>query len=137
VAIENLKGTGPQQSSRAQLLVFPIADQPYTLQAQYFISPDYLTGAFPYAYGGAQHAQCQIEACLAQAEVYADDVPLQNAVHYGAFLECLKTSISMDRSMKPQSLGPNIDRSDDRWQSERPWNLPSGRSTYNGLSFDH
>jgi hypothetical protein len=136
VAIEQIKGTGPQQSNRQQLLVFPLADQQYTLQCQYFISPDYLTGAFPYAYGGPQHAQTQIEACLAQAEVYADDVPLQNAVHYGAFIACLQTSISLDRSMKPQNLGPNIDRSDDRWQAERPWNLPSGRSTYNGMSFD-
>jgi hypothetical protein len=137
VAIENLRGTGPQQSNRSRLLVFPLADQQYTLQAQYFIAPDYFSGAFPYAYGGPQHAQTQIEACLAYAEVYLDDVPLQNAVHYGSFLECLKTSISLDRNMKAQALGPNVDRSDDRWQVDRPWNLPSGRSTYNGMSFDH
>jgi hypothetical protein len=68
-----LKGTGPQASSRSALIIWPLPDQEYVLQFQYYINPDYLSGAFPFAYGGPQHAETLRESCLAAAETYLDD----------------------------------------------------------------
>ena len=127
-----LKGTTGTQGQRFQLLMFPLADQDYTVQAQYYISPDFLSGAFPYAYGGAPHAETLLESCLAIAEQRRDDAM---SVHSAKFKERLLASISMDRRMKPQKLGRNLDRSDDRqWQrSDVHWWAPA--ATYGGQSF--
>lgn len=132
-ALMPLKGTTGTAGQRFQLLLFPAADQTYTLQAQYYLNPDYLSGAFPFAYGGAPHAETILESCLAIAEQRRDDAM---SVHTAKFKERLLASISMDRRNKPQKLGPNRDRSDDLgWnRANAHWWAPA--ATYNGGSFN-
>lgn len=129
---QTLKGTTATQSQRSQLFVFPQADQDYTLQGQYYINPDYLSGAFPYAYGGAPHAETLLESCLCVAEQRLDDA---NAVHAQKFQERLMASIAMDRRNKPQKLGYNDDRSDERGFDRRDIHYFAPAATYNGSAF--
>ncbi len=107
--LEPLKATGPTQGQRQQLRFWPIADQEYSLQFQYYLLPDALSGSFPYAYGGMAHAETILESCLAVAEQRLDDMA---GVHTMKFRERLQASVAFDRKSKPQKLGYNGDRSD-------------------------
>lgn len=127
-----IKGTTQVSSTRTNLLIFPAADQEYTVQFQYYILPDYLTGNNPYVYGGAAHAETILESCLAIAEQRMNMMP---PVHSAKFMERLAASIGMDRKNKAQVLGYNGDGSDQgRWgRYANHWNFPP--ATYNGQSF--
>jgi hypothetical protein len=116
-AVRPKKGTGATQGQRFELFVFPNPDIDYTLTFIYYILPDYLTGATPYAYGGATHIETILESCLAIAEQRLDD---SSTVHSAKFQERLMASITMDRRNKPQQLGVNWDRSD-QTQGWRPY----------------
>lgn len=130
-SLQPLKGTTGTQGQRWQLYIFPAADTDYTLQFQYYILPDYLSGAFPYAYGGMAHVETIIESCLAIAEQRLDD---QSTVHSQKFQERLQASISLERRHKPQTLGYNHDRSDNRgWRRE--WNHYTDSITYKGVQY--
>lgn len=109
VAVVPTKGSGPAQGQRFQLNVYPAADQEYLIQLEYYLLPDYLTGALPYCYGGAAHSGTILEACLAAAERDMDDAMSVHEAHYQALLAA---SISYDRNLKPQVLGRNLDNSD-------------------------
>lgn len=133
VATAPLKGTGPTQSNRWQMIFFPLSDQAYNVQFQYYINPDYLSVPFPYAYGGAPHAETILESCLAVAEQRLDD---SMGVHAMNFQERLSASVSMDRRNKAQKLGPNLDRSDYMDRRDRVnvhWYAPA--ATYGGNPF--
>ncbi len=132
-AIDPLRGTTGTQSSRTQLLIYPMADQDYTLQCTYVINPDYLTGAAPYAYGGPEHAETILESCLAVMEKRLDDM---SGVHSEEFGRRLMASIGMDRKKKPQRYGENRDRSDGRGFRQGDQHWWTGASTYNGVGFD-
>lgn len=130
-ALQPLKGTTGTQGQRWQLYLFPAADTDYTLQFQYYILPDYLSGAFPYAYGGMAHVETIIESCLEAAERKLDDAA---TVHAQKFQERLQASISLDRRSKPQALGYNHDRSDNRgWRRE--WNHYQDHITVKGVQY--
>lgn len=132
-AIDPLKGTTASQGQRSQLYVFPQADKDYTLQLAYYLNPDALSGAFPYVYGGAQHAQTFLAACKAAAERDGDDIA--NGPQMQEFARLLEVSKNLDRRNKPQVLGYNADRSDGRdveW-NRRLTNTPS--VTYSGISY--
>jgi hypothetical protein len=131
-ATQPLKGTTPTQGQRFQLFLFPAADQDYTLQFQYYIAPDYLTGATPYSYGGAQHTETILESCLAIAEERLDDA---SGIHAQAFASRLSASIAMDRRLKPQKIGPNLDRSDRQGWERRDVHYYAPAATYNGGGF--
>lgn len=126
---EPVKGTTATQSNRSQLHVFPIADQAYTLRAQYYINPDYLSGAFPYAYGGPEHAETLLEGCLAVAEKLLDDT---SGVHDAEFDKLLEVSTDIDRRKKPQTLGYNRDNSD---YMDRTWQGPRLGHLVNPISY--
>lgn len=121
--IDPQRGTDATRGQRFDLFVFPQADQDYTLQFAYYVNPNYLTGAFPYAYGGAQHAETLLESCLAVAEKILDD---QATIHAMEFKERLAVSMHLDRRNKPQHLGYNGDRSD---------LVEGGRSQWHGRQF--
>lgn len=108
-ALQPIKGTSALAGQRFQLYLFPLADQDYNLQFQYYVLPDALTNAFPYTYGGAAHAETILESCLSIAEQRLDD---GMTVHTQKFKERLMASISLDRRNKPQNLGYNRDLSD-------------------------
>ena len=129
---EPLKGTAGDRGQRWQLLVFPLADQTYTLTGTYSINPDALDGALPYAYGGAEHAETVLESCLAIAEQRRDDAM---SVHTMKYKERLQASISMDRNKKPDNLGYNADRSDGYEWNRRSIHGFEAAATYNGQAF--
>jgi hypothetical protein len=119
------------QGQRFELLVFPTADQDYTLQATYNINPGCLTDAFPYTLGGPQHSETFLESALAYMELFLDD---RKGIHCLEFDKRLAASIDIDRRARPQRIGYNGDRSDDR-DYQRPnmhWYAPA--ATYNGQS---
>jgi len=111
IALQPIKGTTGTQGQRWQLTVFPQSDAAYTLQFQYYILPDYLTGAFPYALGGAEHVETILESCLAIAEQRLDD---SMGVHTQLFQQRLAASVAKDRQSKPQTMGYMRDLSDMR-----------------------
>jgi len=108
-AVEPIKGTTASAGQRWRLRLWPISDRAYTLQLEYYVSPDALTTALPNLYGGTAHAETVLESCLAIAEQRVDDTP---GVHTAKFAERLLASIGMDRKLKPQKLGYNRDNSD-------------------------
>jgi hypothetical protein len=108
-ALEPTKTTMHGQNPRSQLHFWPTADQDYTLKAQYYIVPDYLTGEKPYAYGGPDHAETLLEACLAVAEKIGDNTA---EVHAAEFATLLNQSKEIDARMKPKNIGYNLDHSD-------------------------
>ncbi len=114
--LQPLKGVSATRGQRQQLILYPLADQAYVLQCTYYVNPDYLTTAFPFHLGGAQHAETILESCLAVAEERLDDA---QGVHAAAFKTRLMASIGKDRQNKPQSLGYNADRSDSRFRQTR------------------
>lgn len=127
---EPIKGTTPQAGQRFQLRFWPTADTAYTLQFQYYLLPEALSGASPFTYGGMAHAETILESCLAIAEQRLDD---SSTVHSMKFAERLLASIGVDRRSKPQTLGQNLDRSDwiHRGYRDRQFN----GITYKGVSY--
>jgi hypothetical protein len=107
-------GPTPQKSQRMRLRVWPSADAEYTLTFPMTIAPQALSGQMPFAYGGAQHAECLLESCKAAAERDIDNKKPDNpdAVHQQTFFSMLEISKQIDRRSKAQTLGPMWDRSD-------------------------
>lgn len=104
--IDPIKENGRQHFD---LMVFPEADQAYTLQFQYYLNPEYLTEIQPHPYGGDQHAETILAACLAEAERIKDDANGVNAAEYERLLQ---VSNMLDARNKPKLIGYNGDRSD-------------------------
>lgn len=128
---EPLRGAAALQGQRFQLRFWPTADADYSVRFQYYLSPDALTGATPYAYGGSQHAETILESCLAIAEQRVDDAA---DVHTKKWQMRLAASVSIDRRNKPQKLGYNGDNSDGWWYSNRRlWGLDP--VTVNGVEY--
>lgn len=125
-AVQWLKGTTSDVSQRAQLYVFPEADAAYTLKAAFYLHPDALSDTYPYAVGGAAHAETLLESCLAVGEERRDD--MANGPHFQAFMRCLAASIRQDQRLKPQWFGKNRDRSDDL-QTVLNWHWNDGNYT--------
>ncbi len=109
-SLRPLKGTTHTRGQRQELFVFPTADADYSFTFQYYLLPDCLTDEYPYAYGGAEHAETILESCLAIAEERIDDI--FGGPHAMAFDKRLRASMAMDRRKKPQNLGTNRDLSD-------------------------
>lgn len=131
LATEPMKDTSLYQGQRFRLHVWPTSDQAYTLKLQYYVLPDYLDGSKPYAYGGAEHAETLLEACLSVAETLLDD---QATIHAAEFQRLLAISMDLDRRKKPQLLGYNADRSDSQhWGRWDRRDEPA--VTFNGVQY--
>lgn len=111
------------------LLVYPAADQDYTVQAVWNINPNRLTGSNPQCYGGEQYRELFLESCLAVAEQRFDNAP---GVHTALFEQMLAAAISADNRNKPQKLGYNGNRA----REYLGRHSQAGPVTYNGQSFD-
>lgn len=88
--------------SRYQLLFFPLADQDYTVQFQYYCNPNSLTATYPWPHGGAEHAETLMAAVRAAAEYLKIR---ERATEHAYFLDQLKASIARDRLKKSQVAG--------------------------------
>ncbi len=117
-ALQPLKGTTGTTGQRFQLFFFPVPDQSYTIQFQYYLLTDYINGTISYAYGGMAHAETILESCLAIAEQRIDG---SQTVHSSQFLQRLAASIGKDRQSKAQTLGYNRDGSDNLGRYDRRW----------------
>jgi hypothetical protein len=131
-ALTPIKGTTGNASNRWELLIFPTADMQYTLQFQYYVLPDYLSGAFPYAYGGAAHAETLLESCLAIAEQKLDDM---SGVHTAKFMERLQASLGMDKRFRAQNLGQMKECSDNLNRRYGPFWHYSDQIGVNGIVY--
>lgn len=104
------KGTTALEGQRARLWFWPLSDAAYTVNGQYYVHPDALDAAFPYALGGPAHVETILESCLAIAEERLDDI--KGGPHGMAFAERMRASIALDRRHKAQTVGYNGDASD-------------------------
>lgn len=128
--LQPIRGTTSRRSSREQLYIWPLADQAYDLQFQYYLLPDALDGTLPYAYGGAAHAETLLESCLSIAEQRLDDAI---GVHSMKFMDRLAASVSVDRKHKSQMAGGyNGDRSD---QLNCDWPRQFHGFNYGGIKY--
>lgn len=110
IEIEPIKGTGEDRGQRQQLVIWPAADQAYTIQFHYSIIPKMLDGDLPYAYGGPTHSETILYSCLAVSEDRIDD--MAGGPRHQKFMQLLAGSISRDREKRPNNLGQNRDNSD-------------------------
>lgn len=111
-----LRDHGAPVGQRRGLLIFPIADQDYVLQIKYSINPDRLSGACPYAYGGAQYRELYVASVYAVAEQQFDGV-MGTATQ--KFDQMLLAAISQDNKNRPQKLGYNANRETPAWRGHR------------------
>lgn len=119
---------------RSELVVFPTADQAYTLKFPCFFTPDYLLDVTqPFAYGGIEHHETILEHCLAVAEQRRDGV---QGIHTATAERLLQKSIEIDRRKQPKTLGMNLDKSDQVWDpmNTRGW-TPGGGVMIDGVLY--
>ncbi len=109
MAVEAIRGTTPEGSSRSRLLVYPTPDMDYTASVWYYLIPNATSISLPYVYGGAAQSETFKAACRAAYEVDRDGV---QGPQWARFLTRLRAGIGYDRRFKAQRIGPNLDRSD-------------------------
>lgn len=97
------------RGQRWQFVFWPTADQEYTVQFWYFISPVALSDSNPYPPGGPLVAEAYRASCLAAAEATQDN---QRGVQWQTFEQCLAAAKEADSRLKPVNYGYNADRSD-------------------------
>lgn len=137
-AMRPLKTMTRERGQRFELYVWPISDQQYTFECTYYLLADAIDASHPFMYGGAQHAETIQASCLAAAELKLDDA---TGVRHANFMDRLMTSIAIDRRLKPQLVGYNGDRSDNRGLAGRRrmgggwWHGWSEPATYNGQTY--
>ncbi len=107
-----------QKAGRANLYVFPAADQAYTLEVQYYFMADKLSTSFPYAHGGSVHAETIKASVLERAEVLKNNEQGPMAANFAAWMQ---RSQELDRRNKPQTLGYNGDPSYNQSQWPVGW----------------
>lgn len=97
---------GGREGQRWELMMWPSPSAEFLFHGQQRIQPLAPGNDQQYLYGGPEHSQTIIEACLAAAELMQDG-PGPHAVE---FMNCLKTSIALDQTMhQPDYLGYNAD----------------------------
>lgn len=109
VAFAPIKGTTSLEGQRKRMLVYPTADEAYSLIVRYYILPNALTDQQPFHYGGAQHAETILYACLSAAEMLEDNQPGPMSAE---FARLLQASIDFDKKGAPKTFGFNADHSD-------------------------
>lgn len=116
------------EGQRFHLLLDPTPDGEYEFRFQYRSNPYILSSSKPYPLGGQPHAQTLMAAVLAAAELTLDDA---KGERWGDFLECLRTSVSLDRQeFGADNLGYNGDPG-----GRNCWPEEVQRVTYNGVLY--
>lgn len=118
--------------TRYEMILYPVPDGEYTIHYRYRVNPAPLTATNKYPYGGQEHGETIIEACLAAAEAKLNDGV---GVHENRFRECLAMSVSHDRRLAaPPRLGYNGDRSDGGAPPDSRY-FADTVVTYNGVTY--
>lgn len=124
--------------TRWQITFFPTPDGVYNLSGRYSIAVDTVDVRRPYPYGGVQHTQTIIYACLAAAEMSQDHTagPMSEK-----FAGLLQASLIRDRDLiSPENLGRNGNGRPGYFQDRAGWyregarniTLTSGGVVYGG-----
>lgn len=77
-----------------ELLVFPMPQTTYTIQFKMLVNWRRLSKENPYPYGGEQHSQTILCACLSEAEQKVQDIPA--GPQQAEYLKRLAASIAVD-----------------------------------------
>lgn len=109
VCVEAVQGVSKNRSNRQRLRFHPAADQDYTVKFQGYVNPAMLSGTYPYAYGGPQHAHTILQAAKAAAERHDG---IKDGPEQMNYREKLAASVLVDSRLKPQDFGYNADYSD-------------------------
>jgi len=97
---------GGMQGQRWEIMLWPSPSAVYVFKGTQRIQPLAPGNNQQYLYGGPEHSQTIIEACLAAAELMMGEVGPPAA----EFAACLKTSMALDETMhQPEYLGYNGD----------------------------
>lgn len=110
------KASTGASGQRYKVMLWPAPDQIYTLNYQYSVLPNMLTGPLPYPLGGAAFGQTILASCLAIAEQKGNK---ESTIHRQEFLRRMKASVSEDMSRAPRNFGYAGDRSSGA--SRRRW----------------
>lgn len=125
----------PGIGTRYELVVWPTPDDAYEVTFRYQFNPGSLDEEVALPFGGQEHMQTVIEACLAAAE----EATGEPGVHSQLFLVCLQASVARDKDRHaPDTLGQNTDRSDrvmDPWQYQNFHGCNGNVVTYNGVEY--
>lgn len=131
-----VKPIDPAGGTFYEVLCWPPADGEYEISYRYQVNPAGMPADATLPYGGQQHAQTLIEACLAAAEEQMGQV---NGPHAMKYLECLRASVSSDRKTSaPEMLGPNRDNSDGVGDLDNGWHSMRDAdyiTTYRGVAY--
>lgn len=130
------KTVAPGKIQTSELIVFPEADQDYTIRLPYTIAPDYLIETItPYPLGGVEHHEAILAQCLAVAELRRDNTLGVMNIDAEKMLQRAKDN---DRRKNPNNLGQNRDTSDgvdwDRYNGHG-W-TQGGGVVINGINYD-
>jgi len=110
LAAVRLKPIDPAGGTHWEILLWPPPDNTYQLTYRYNVNPAMIPDEANLPYGGQQHAQTIIEACLAAAEEQGETI---EGAHGQLFVQALIASVSLDRRTgSPEKLGYNRDASD-------------------------
>jgi hypothetical protein len=110
MAAIRLKPIDPAGGTHWEILLWPPPDNTYQITYRYNVNPAMIPDEANLPYGGQQHAQTIIEACLAAAEEQNDKI---EGPHGQLFVQALISSVSHDRRTgSPEKLGYNRDASD-------------------------
>lgn len=118
-----------------EILFYPIPDDAYTISYRYQVNPTAGTDETELVYGGQQHAQTLVEACLAASEEYDGTL----GVHSKLFLDCLRSSVAQDRQLNAAGiLGYNGDPGHEAMDSltREDIRMNGGITTYTGYDFN-
>ncbi len=106
------KTTTGATGQRSEFMFYPIPDEAYVLSYIYQVLPSALSASYPYPYGGMQHGETVLQACLAAAELRVEN---QRGTQWQEFMTRLTGSIMVDRNSKTaQFIGYNGDPSSRR-----------------------
>lgn len=114
-----------------ELWLAPAPDDEYTLVLPYKANPLTMSDEASLPYGGQEHHETLIEACLSAAEAHQE----KKGMHHERFLTMLAASISRDQKQSsPDTIGYNRDPSDKPgyWPWFRNHGADGQTVTYNG-----
>lgn len=121
------------RGQRYELLFWPIPDAAYELEYRMAVNAQALSPTAPFPWGGFQHGETLLEACLAIAEARMEEGG--NGIHAAMFQQRLRESVEKDsRFSRPDYLGYNGDASDNRGAGV--YRMRGTQSvTYNGVEY--
>lgn len=124
--------SSPTVGSRMELMLWPVPDAAYALEAVYAVLPQALSATTDVPLGGMWHGETIIASCLAIAEEFSQTQHTKYRGDDGYFMQRLAASVRRDRQHGGEQgeLGYNGDRSDDSAPAWRARTCGDREATY-------